>query len=388
MSIRSRARRSKLALLLLAVVGISALAGCGKDAAKPAPAAAPARDPSQVKVDAELLKRLQVAPVVPVEIQEYFRVAGSVQVDEDRVARIGSSVTGRITDAPGSLGLNVRSGQTLATLDSAELAAAQRNFLKAGLDLELVQRAVERARLLVNADVIGSAELQRRENEQFSAEAELRTARGNLLLLGMSGVAIEKLESTRAISPVISITSKLSGTVIERRVTVGQVVQPADQLFTVADLSQVWVVSEVPEEQAYAVRIGDFVEVEIPALRDRRLPGKVTFIGNTVNPETRTITVRTVLANEDRSIKPAMLATMSIREPMRRALAVPATAAVREGNRDHVFVQVKPDLFQLRPLTLGPESNNGLRPVLGGLTEGERVVVDGAFHLNNERNRQ
>jgi cobalt-zinc-cadmium efflux system membrane fusion protein len=388
MSIRPEGRRWTAAMLMLAGIGLSTLGGCSREDARPAPAAAPARDPMHVKAEDELLKRLQVAPAVRVEIQEYIRVAGSVQVDEDRVARIGSSVTGRITDAPGTLGLDVRAGQMLATLDSAELAAAQRNFLKAGLDLELVQRAVERARLLVNADVIGSAELQRRENEQFSAEAELRTTRGNLLLLGMSGQAIERLENTRAISPVISIASKLSGTVIERRVTIGQVVQPADQLFTIADLSQVWVVSEVPEEQAFGVRVGDPVEVSIPALRDRRLDGKVTFVGNTVNPETRTITVRTVLPNADRSIKPAMLASMAIREPVRRALAVPAAAVVREGNRDHVFVQAKASLFHLRPVTLGPESNNGLRPVLGGLSEGEPVVVDGAFHLNNERNRQ
>jgi cobalt-zinc-cadmium efflux system membrane fusion protein len=371
-------------LLALAIV----LGGCGKEAPAPAPVAAPAPDPTLVRADAELVKRLKVAPVEQTEIQEYFRVAGSVQVDEGRVARIGSSVIGRITDAPAALGANVRAGQTLATLDSAELAAAQRNFLKAGLDLELVQRAVERAKLLVTADVIGSAELQKRENEQFSAEAELRTARGNLLILGMSGQAIERLENTRAISPVISITSKLSGTVIERRVTVGQVVQPADPLFTVADLSQVWVVSEVPEEQAYGVAVGEPVEVEIPALRDRRLAGRVTFVGNTVNPETRTITVRTVLANEDRSIKPAMLATMAIREPMRRALAVPSAAVVREGNRDHVFVQVAPGQFRLRVVTLGAESSNRLRPVLAGVNEGESVVVDGAFHLNNERNRQ
>jgi cobalt-zinc-cadmium efflux system membrane fusion protein len=376
------------ALLLVAAVLLSLLYGCGREAARPAPATTPARDPMHVKADGELLNRIQVAPALRTELREYFRVAGSVHVDEDRVARIGSSVTGRITDAPGTLGMDVRAGQTLATLDSAELAAAQRNFLKAGLDLELVQRAVERARLLVNADVIGSAELQRRENEQLSAEAELRTARGNLLILGMSGQAIERLENTRAISPVISIASKLSGTIIERKVTVGQVVQPADLLFTIADLSQVWVVSEVPEEQAYEVRVGDTVEVVIPALRDRKLEGRINFVASTVNPSTRTITVRTVLANLDRSLKPAMLATMAIREPLRRVLAVPADAVVRDGNRDHVFVQAKPGLFHLRPVTLGPESNNGLRPVLGGLTEGEPIVVEGAFHLNNERNRQ
>ncbi len=382
---RTRSVRGFLPVVALALLVVCALAGCSKAPPKPPPAA---RDTSQIKASAELLKRLQVAEVRIADIQEYVRVAGSVQVDEERVVRIGSSVTGRITDAPAALGAEVRVGQLLARLDSAELAAAQRNFLKAGLDMELAQRAVERAKLLVSADVIGSAELQRRENELFSAEAELRTTRGNLLLLGMSGEAIERLENTRAISPVIAISSKLAGTVIERRVTVGQVVQPADLLFTIADLSQVWVVSEVPEEQAYAVRVGEPVEVEIPALRDRRVSARVTFVGNTVNPETRTITVRTTLANADRAIKPAMLATMAIREPARPALAVPAAAVVREGTQEHVFVRLQPDLFQLRAVRLGPESNNGLRPVLAGLKVGESVVVEGSFHLNNERARQ
>jgi membrane fusion protein, heavy metal efflux system len=373
-------------LALAALVLVVTVAGCGKEAVKPE--APPVRDPSQVRASPEMLKRLQIAEVGFSDIQEYVRVAGSVQVDEERVVRIGSSVTGRITEALAALGAEVRAKQVLARIDSAELASAQRDFLKAGLDLELVQRAVERAKLLVAADVIGSAELQRRENELFSAESELRTARGNLLILGMTGEAIERLENNRAISPTIAISSKIAGTVIERRVTAGQVVQPADLLFTVADLSQLWVVSEVPEEQAYVVRLGEPVEVEIPALRDRRLTGRVTFVGNTVNPETRTITVRTTLANADRALKPAMLATMAIREPARRALAIPAAAVVREGTQDHVFVRLQPDLFQLRAVTLAPESNNGLRPVLSGLKPGEAVVVDGSFHLNNERNRQ
>jgi cobalt-zinc-cadmium efflux system membrane fusion protein len=121
-----------------------------------------------------------------------------------------------VIEAPVMLGADVRPGQPLARIDSTELAIAQRNFLKAGLDLELVQRGVERARLLVAADVIGSAELQRRENELFSAEAELRAARGNLMALGMSVEAIGRLENTRAISPVSTLASKLGGTVIER----------------------------------------------------------------------------------------------------------------------------------------------------------------------------
>lgn len=374
------------ALVVLVVLGLAG--GCGRGGEPPAATPAAIQDPLRVLASPAMIERLRIAPVEMVEIREQFRVAGSVQVDEERVARIGSSVSGRVIEAPVMLGADVRSGQPLARIDSTELAIAQRNFLKAGLDLELVQRAVERARLLVAADVIGSAELQRRENELFSAEAELRAARGNLMALGMSVEAIGRLENTRAISPVSTLVSKLAGTVIERRITVGQVVQPADMLFTVADLSQVWVVSEIPEEQVYGVKVGDPVEVEIPALRDRRLTARVTHVGNTVNPETRTVTVRTTLPNVDRSIKPAMLVTMSIRQPPRRALAIPAAAVVREGGREHVFVPEPEGAYRLRPVALAPETSDGMRPVLSGLVEGERLVVDGAFHLNSERQRQ
>jgi len=377
-----------IAILGLLAIGALALSGCGREPAGQATATPASQDPGRVQPGAGLVERLRIAPVERAEIREQFRVAGSVQVDEERVARIGSSVAGRVIEAPVMLGAEVRVGQPLARIDSTELALAQRNFLKAGLDLELVQRAVERARLLLAADVIGSAELQRRENELFSAEAELRATRGNLLALGMSLESIGRLESSRAISPVSTLSTRLAGTVIERRVTVGQVVQPADMLFTVADLSQVWVVSEVPEEQVYAVNLGDPVEVEIPALRDRRLTARVTHVGSTVNPETRTVTVRTTLPNADRTIKPAMLATMLLREPLRRALAVPATAVVREGGREHVFVPEPDGAFRLRVVTLGPETSDGLRPVLSGLEPGERIVVEGAFHLNSERQRQ
>ncbi len=378
----------KAAAVLAAALAIGLAGGCGRGTERPAGAPATAQDPLRVQPAPAMLERLRVATAETTEIREQFRVAASVQVDEERVARIGSSVSGRVIEAPVMLGADVRSGQPLARIDSTELAIAQRNFLKAGLDLELVQRGVERARLLVAADVIGSAELQRRENELFSAEAELRAARGNLMALGMSVEAIGRLENTRAISPVSTLATKLAGTVIERRLTVGQVVQPADILFTVADLSQVWVVSEVPEEQVYGVKVGDPVDVEIPALRDRRLTARVTHVGNIVNPETRTVTVRTTLPNADRTIKPAMLVTMAIREPARRALAIPAAAVVREGGREHVFVPEPDGAFRLRPVSLGPETSDGLRPVLSGLAQGERLVVDGAFHLNAERQRQ
>lgn len=364
-----------------------ALAACQDKEAPAKPAAQEAADPNLVTVAPAMLQRLQVAPVARAEVSSTLRVPSRVEVDGHRVARIGAPVTGRLTRVNVFVGDEVQRGAVLASLNSMELGEAQLTYLKALSQVQLQSRAVDRARLLLGADVIGSAELQRRESELSSSQAELRAAADQLKVLGMSAGAIKRLAATSAINSTAPVTATLSGTVIARNVTVGQVVQPADELFTVADLSHVWVVAEVPEQQAGLVQEGGSVAVEIPALQNRRFTGKLIYVGDTVNPETRTVTVRTDLTNPDRAIKPDMLASMLIEGlPMARP-AVPAAAVVRENNADHVFVQTGPTQFRLRPVTLG-EASNGMRPVLGGLREGEKIVANGAFHLNNERKRK
>ena len=380
----SSLRAATLALLPLLLLG-----ACQKpEPAATAPGGKESRDLNVVKMNPEMMGAIKVAPVGKAEISDTFRITSQITLDQDLVARIGAPVTGRISEIRGTVGQRVERGQLLATLNSTELATAQLAYLKSVNHVQLQTRAVERARLLLSADVIGSAELQRRENELASAEAELRAAEDQLRVLGMPRVAIETLAQTRTINSVSPITATLGGTVIERKVTQGQMVQPADVLFTVADLAHVWAVAEVPEQQVHLIRPGQKVEVEVPALPDRgRLFGKLIYIADMVNPETRTVTVRTDLPNPDQALKPAMLATMVIQgQPVTR-LAVPAQAVVREGSADHVLVQTGADEFRLRPVKLGPEEK-GLRPVLEGLKEGERIAVEGAFHLNNERKRK
>jgi cobalt-zinc-cadmium efflux system membrane fusion protein len=175
--------------------------------------------------------------------------------------------------------------------------------------------------------------------------------------------------------------------VIERKITQGQVVQPADALFTVADLSHVWLVAEIPEQQAGLVRTGGVSEAEITALADHTLKGKLIFVSDTVKPDTRTVTARMDVENPDHLIKPGMLASMLIRGASHKRVIVPMAAVVRDENRDYVFVQIDAQHFQLRLVKLGAE-NSGVAPVLEGLLEGEKIVIDGAFHLNNERRRK
>ncbi len=367
----------------LTVVAALVLGGC-KDKPEPVPVAK--ADPNLIVPAAPLAARLSVAPVEYAEFRDVLRVSGRVEADESRLARIGASVTGRITDLEVIPGQDVKRGQRLATLNSVELSTAQLAFLRAYSQRLLAQRAAQRAEQLFEADVIGRAELQRRQSEFAQAEAEVSAARGQLMVLGMAEEAVAGLTADRSVNSQASVRASISGTVLERKVTQGQVVQPADTMFLVADLSSVWLVAEVPEQQATLIRRGESVEAEIASLPGDRLAGTLSFIAAIVNPETRTITVRMELDNADRRFKPAMLATMFIKGRPERRLAVPGAAVVRDENRDYVFVETGQNQYALRLVNLGAE-HEGRRQVVSGLARGDRIVVDGAFHLNNERKR-
>jgi cobalt-zinc-cadmium efflux system membrane fusion protein len=180
--------------------------------------------------------------------------------------------------------------------------------------------------------------------------------------------------------------ASIDGMVLDRKVTIGQVVQPAEIAFVIADLSNVWLVADVPEQNAGNIVVGKEVEAEIPALPDLVLHGKLSFVSSRVNPDTRTVRTRMDVPNPRRKFKPAMLASMVLKDGVERQRVIPATAVVREGNEDHVFIQTDANTFVLREVTLGAEYDN-TRVLMTGVEPGERIVLDGAFHLNNERKR-
>ena len=364
------------------------LAGCGEPEKTEAPrqqAAAPV-DPNLVKAGENLTRIIKLGEVTSAELSDTLRVAGQVDFDEQRITRIGATVTGRIIDLQATLGQQVKVGQTLAVLNSTELGAAQLAYMKARAQAQLNERGVERARQLLAADVIGSAELQRRESELAISMSEQRAAADQLRVLGVSQKSLERLSSTGAINSVSPVVATMAGTVVERRVTQGQVVQPSEVLFSIADLSRVWVEADVPEQQAGQVKAGQNIEVDIPSL-GQRLTAKLIYIADTVDPVTRTVTVRSELDNTDRTLKPAMLATVLIETRPTSRLVVPGTAVVRESESDQVFVEVAPGEYRMTPVRLD-KAIGDVRPVLSGLKEGERIVTDGAFHLNNERKRK
>jgi cobalt-zinc-cadmium efflux system membrane fusion protein len=393
MTSRTHSLRPLRRVAIAAAVSL-ALAACGdKEASPPAAAAGDAAkgaarapsDPGLVAAPAALVERLQLAPVEQRPVSEPLSVVGRIDFDEQTVARIGASVTGRVTELAGAVGQSVRPGQVLAQLHSTELGQAQLGYLKANAQYDLASKAVERAKLLLAADVIGSAELQRRENELQVAQVEKRAAADQLRVMGVSPREIQRTVETGAITSTSSVVATAAGVIVERKVTKGQVVQPADVMFIVADLSRVWVVAQVPEAQIGRVQPGQAVTIEVTSVPEP-VRGRVAWIADTVNPETRTVTVRTEVDNPKRQLRPEMLANVSIAPAPVDRLVVPSSAVVRENNQEHVFVRVSDDRFRMVRVTLADETD-GLRVVQSGLKGGERIVVDGAFHLNSERLR-
>ena len=351
------------------------------------PAIKSVQDPNVVVVNEDLRKmvtdgKAQIAPFV-----EELRASGRIDFNELNLSRIGANVTGRVSEILAVPGQIVKQGDVLAKITSTELTQSQLAFLKAKSASQLADQAADRARILFKEDVIALAELQKREAESSSAKAEYRAANDQLRVQGMNQANIDRLAKSGLIESINNVIATIPGEIVERKINKGQVVQPADALFTVADLSTLWAISEVPESNSYLIRKGQKASLIIPALRNQEIEGTVAHVDSIVNPQTRTVVVRMELPNKEGQIKPGMLATMLIESQPIDKLVVPVAAVIREDNHDHVYVRVDDDLYRMVPVKLGPEGR-GFRPVISGLKEGQEIVIDGAYHLNTERKRQ
>ena len=345
------------------------------------------QDPNVVVVNDDLRKMISDGRVATGSFVEELRASGRVDFNELFLSRIGANVTGRVSEILAIPGQSVKQGDILAKITSTELTQSQLSFLKAKSASLLADQAANRARILYKEDVIALAELQRREAEASSAKAEYRAANDQLRVQGMDQPSIDRLAKSGVIESTNNVIATIPGEIVERKINKGQVVQPADALFTVADLSSLWAVSEIPESNAYLINKGQKVNLIIPALRNTQMEGVVAHVDSIVNPQTRTVVVRMEVPNKEGRIKPGMLATMMIESQPTDKLLVPVSAVIREDNHDHVFIREDDETYRMVAVKLGPEGK-GYRPVLSGVKEGQEIAVNGAFHLNTERKRQ
>ena len=345
------------------------------------------QDPEVVYVNEDILNMVEIGEVAVRPFIEVVRVSGRVDFHESHLARIGANVTGRVTEMLALPGQVVKEGDLLAKITSTELTQSQLAYIKARNTSDLANRAAERAKILYKEDVIALAELQRRESEAANARAELRASQDQLLVQGMTRKSIDRLAQTGVIESINPVTATIPGEVVERQINRGQVVQPSDALFTIANLDHLWAIANIPETNAPLIKKGQKLQIQIVALNNAIIDGEVSFVSSIVNPETRTVKMRAEVNNKDRRLRPGMLATMLIESEPVPALTVPAEAVVRDGNYDHLFVRGEDNVFKMVTVKTGPESK-GLRPIYSGIEAGQKIATKGAYHLNTERKKQ
>lgn len=338
-----------------------------------------AAEEGTLTVDAEVLRDLKLT-TFPAELRpggEGVIALGELKVDGQAYAEVGTPIPARVVRLVASAGQSVRRGQPLAELQSVELGQARAQRTAAEARAELARKTVERKRGLAEERIVSRGELQRAEAEAAEAEAELRAAEAAVDALGVG--------RSGAGQSGFSLLSPISGTVLERTAIQGQTADPSRPLFRIGDLSSLWLIVQAPERDAVHVRTGSPAEISLAALPGQKLQGRIDWIGREVDAHSRTIPVRIVLPNADGRLKPGMFATAWIRtgEAEERVVAVPATCLQRMDDEWVVFLPRGEGRFEVRPVARGRDLGDEV-VVLSGLQPGERVVVEGAFVLRAE----
>ncbi|WP_447601324.1 efflux RND transporter periplasmic adaptor subunit [Nitrospira sp. Nam80] len=312
--------------------------------------------------------------------------AGKILANENRLAHLSARVPGRIVAVYADLGHRVAEGDRLLLLDSPAFGEAQLEYRKAKTMLGVTEKALERAKALVDRGAIGAGEYQRRDAEHQNARADLHEAEEKLHLLGMTEREIQRLGAKKlphAEVAQVSLRAPFTGEVIERNATIGEVIDPNKTLFTVADLSTVWVRADFPEQQAGRLKEGLTIDVRVSAYPDQVFRGAITYVGAVIDPATRTVTARADVSNPDRRLRPEMFADVTVMTDEQSMLSVPRAAVQQVGNRLVVFAVRGPRRFESRTLTIG-ESSDDYVQVEAGLAEGEEVVTQGSYALKSE----
>lgn len=304
-------------------------------------------------------------------------VTGDITYDQNRVSHIGPKTQGRVVELMVEVGAPTVGGQVLAHLESPDVGATRAELGESEALMEIARENFDRERRLAEQGISSRREVLDAEAELRRTEARAGSARERLRVLGAS---------LHGEGGHFDVTAPYDGTVVERHAARGEVVGPADQLFTVADLSRLWIELDVYERDLSRVAQGDPVEVSTPAWPDRTFQGRVVYVGDIVAPERRTVRARVELPNEDRALKPGMFATARIGGaggPM--VVAVPRDAVQTvEGVTSVWVLGDEPGEFVVQPVEIGESLPGGLVAVSIGLSPGDSLVVEGAFTLKSE----
>lgn len=355
---------------------------------------------SSITLSPEQRAAITVEVVQKHSLQTDVTVPGKIAFNGNKVTPVLSQFSGRIVKLDAVVESTVRAGQVLGTIDTPDIVVTQSDYQQA-LTAErsarttfgLAKRTRERAERLAAAEAIPQRDLQQAQADESHAaddlkraESAIAAAHGRLQSAGMKEADIERLAlGARAVNRLVPIIAPISGTIIERKAGLGQVVQPGtgDPLFMIADLSTVWINADVYEDQLAHIHNGESMKVTTPAYPDETFTAHVDQIGSTIDPDKHTVAVRCVVINPARRLKPGMFANVILSAAAtQEVLTVPSSAVVAEGDARSVFVEETPGKYLKRAVEAGNEID-GATIIRSGLKEGERVVVRGGLLLSS-----
>ena len=382
---------------VLVVAGICG--GCGRSASSPSPSAN-AQTSSPGASAAE--RTIETQTISPQPIAGMILATGKIAVPENQMAIIGPVNEGRLVRLYAGQGSLVKKGQKLADLESADIDQAESDYLKALADYEnakrssaaevkLAQETYDRTKMLFEKTIAPGKNLQSAEHDLEVAKANqessiagtkaaLTAARRHLLILGLKDSTIDSLANKPDLGAVFSLNSPIDGIVVERNATIGATVGSDANLFKIINLSRVWIDANVFEKDLERVRYGQEVKLTVPAFPQATFVGKVILVNSVVDPDTRTVKVRTEVPNPDGRLKPEMFANVAIVTDLNRsAISVPQSAVLEDGGKSVVFVAENGG-YKKREVTAGIKGNDQVE-IINGLAAGDKVVVKGNYLL-------
>ncbi len=388
--------------LPLLVVPTLLLSGCHTEPAPEAPAAK--IDMSHITLDPAQEQNigLQVAPARRILLQDETLCSGQIQSSSLLTTPIFAPASGRITSINAMLGQPVSAGQPLATVRSDVVGQMQSDLLQqsiqntadyrqAKVQLSLSKANYDRERELFNEQIGARADMetaraqyqkdqQTLEDVQSRNSANVQAGQARLGLYGVGGGSVRGMLRNHRIQPSLTITAPRSGLVIERDVNPGEMVDTSKELFNIADLSRVWLVGSVYEQDIPKVHLGQPVNVVLDSIPGQSFSGRVNFVSEMLNPQTRTLDVRAEIPNPGFRLKPNMFAHMKIRTGARMALTIPQTAIQKVGDFTYVYVRTSPDNFEERKVMVG-QQDAVQAEITSGLHEGEMIAIQGTTGL-------
>ena len=349
--------------------------------------------PEQLRIAPEFLDsgQIQVAQVSESAETQTVRTSGKVGFDEEHLSDVASPLVGRVIEIRAQPGEHVAAGQTLAVIDSADLGAASSEFIKARADLLLAERSQKLARELLAAKAMANKDSQKAEDDLVKAKADLRRTRERLTSLGVPEADLDQDLDALHVRSQFVLTAPIAGTVIERDLTLGQMVggDNGQKLFVVADLETLWVTADIYEKDLSLIQRGEAVTVQTAAWPQDQFDGRIDYVSDTVDPTSRTIKVRVAVDNRRRLLKPEMFVTATVQTASTvRLLTIPMAAVHGEAaGQAYVFVALEGNRFVRRPVTLGQKVDDHV-VVSAGLAAQDAVVTTGSILLKAEAERQ